>query len=46
MGTRNGHRQAEELHDGRQDADHGRRGDDGQAVAAEYLSEEDGERGK
>ena len=36
----------EELHDGREDTDHSRRGHDGQAVAAEHLSEEDGERGK
>jgi hypothetical protein len=27
-------------------ADHGRRGDDGQTLAAEHLPEEDGERGK
>lgn len=35
-GTTNG--QAEELHDGREHADHGRRGDDGQTVAGEDLS--------
>jgi hypothetical protein len=31
-------------HDSREDADRGRGGDDGQAVAAEHLPEEDGER--
>jgi hypothetical protein len=35
-GTTNG--QAEELHDGREHADHGRRGDDGQTLAGEDLS--------
>jgi len=35
-GTTNG--QAEELQDGREHADHGRRGDDGQTVAGEDLS--------
>jgi hypothetical protein len=35
---------ADELHDGCEDADHGRGGDDGQAVAVEHLPEEDGER--
>jgi hypothetical protein len=37
-------RKPEELHDGREDADHSRRGHDGQAVAGEHLSQEDGER--
>jgi hypothetical protein len=37
---------ADELHDGREDADHGRGGDDAQAVTVEHLPEEDGERGE
>lgn len=36
----------EELHDGGKDPDNGRRGDDGQTVAREDLSEKDCERGK
>ena len=36
---------SQELHDGREDADHGRRGDDGQ-VAADHLPEQYGQRGK
>jgi hypothetical protein len=36
----------EELDEGREDADHGRGGDNGSASAAKHLSEEDGERGE
>src|SRR5688572_18355314 len=36
-------RKSEELHDGREHADHGRRGDDCKAVAGEHLSQEYGE---